>query len=205
MKGKTSPESAAENSAQMHTLEAIVASMIMVGIIIFTIQATSLTPLTSSTANAHIEAQLQTMGQDMLSALAYSAYGQDSQLKKDIQNWDGTKYVWNGSGYRSTDSQNKGLQDSSLADVLKLIAVPRGIAHNVHFSWVTDDGIMSDEPYIYNGDPSDNAVIISKKVVLSDNDVGNKSVFTADTGIPDADSSTDFYNIVNVKMTLWRM
>lgn len=192
-------------SAQMHTLEAVVAAMIMVSIIVFTIQATSLTPLTSSTANAHIEAQLQTMGQDMLSALSYSASGEDSQLKEDILSWDGKEYVWNGSTYRTTNSENKALQNSALADILTLVAVPRGIAHNVHFSWVTDEGIMTDKSYIYNGDPSDNAVIISKKVVLSDIDVGNTSAFIANTGIPDADTNTDFYNIVNVKMTLWRM
>lgn len=43
---------------QIHTLEAVTATMIMVSVIVFTVQATSLTPLTSSTANAHIEAQM---------------------------------------------------------------------------------------------------------------------------------------------------
>lgn len=193
------------SSAQMHTLEAIIAAMIMVGIIIFTVQATSLTPLTSSTANAHIEAQLQTMGQDMLSALSYSSYGQDSQLKEDVLNWDGDEYVWNGSAYQMFDSENKSLGKSSLADALLMVAVPRGIAHNVHFGWVDDNGVLRDRRYIYNGDPSDNAVIISKKVMLSDNDIVNQSAFYANTTIPDADSSTEFYNIVDVRMTLWRM
>ncbi|MDW7731133.1 MAG: hypothetical protein SCH66_01745 [Methanolobus sp.] len=205
MDRKLSQDLIKDGSAQMHTLEAVVAAMIMVSIIVFTIQATSLTPLTSSTANAHIEAQLQTMGQDMLSTLSYSAYGDDSQLKEDILSWDGKEYVWNGSMYQSTNTQNKTTLDSSLTDILTLIAVPRGIAHNVHFNWVADNGIMMYRPYIYNGDPSDNAVIISKKVILSDSDVGNTSVFGATTGIPDAGNSTDFYNIVDVKMTLWRM
>lgn len=189
----------------MHTLEAIIAAMIMVGIIIFAVQATSLTPLTSSTANAHIEAQLQSMGQDMLNTLSYSSYGEDSQLKEDIENWDGNEYVWNGSAYQIFDSENETLQNSSLADVLLMVAVPRGIAHNVHFGWVDENGILRDRRYIYNGEPSDNAVIISKKILLSDNDVGNTSTFYANTSIPDADSVTDFYNIVDVRMTLWRM
>lgn len=205
MPGKAKSGFKTNPSAQMHTLEAVIAAMIMVGIIIFAVQATSLTPLTSSTANAHIEAQLQTMGQDMLSALSYSSYGQDSQLKEDVMNWDGKEYVWNGSTYRSTNNQNKTTLNSSLTDILTQIAVPRGIAHNVHFSWVADNGIVMDNSYIYNGDPSDNAVMISKKVVLSDTDVGNETVFISKTSIPDADTSTGFYNIVNVKMTLWRM
>ncbi len=205
MNEKSLSDIKASSSAQIHTLEAVITSMIMVGIIIFTVQATSLTPLTSSTANAHIEAQLQTMGQDMLSALAYSSYGQDSKLKEDVQNWNGKEYVWNGSAYQMFASESTALQNSSLADTLLMVAVPRGIAHNVHFAWIDDDGILRDRRYIYNGEPSDNAVIISKKVLLSDNDVGNLSTFYASTRIPDADISTDFYNIVDVRMTLWRM
>ncbi|WP_406660503.1 hypothetical protein V7O66_11725 [Methanolobus sp. ZRKC3] len=191
--------------AQMHTLEALMAALIMVGIIVFTVQATSLTPLTSSTANAHIEAQLQAMGQDMLNVLSYSPYGDDSDLKKDIINWDGKEYVWDGNQYESIDSQNKTLDNSSFVDILSFIAIPRGIAHNVDLAWVNDNGISSSKAYIYNGDPSNNAVIVSKKLVLSNTDVGDASAFFATTGIADADDSTDFYNIVNVRLTLWRM
>lgn len=205
MARKSLPYPITDTSAQMHTLEAVIASIIMVGIIVFTIQATSLTPLTSSTANAHIEAQLQTMGQDMLSALSYSAYGEDSQLKEDILNWDGKEYVWNGSTYQMLDSENVILQNSSLGDVLLMVAVPRGIAHNVHFGWIDDNGVLRERRYIYNGEPSDNAVMISKKVLLSDNDVNDTSGFYANTSIPDSDVVSDFYNIVDVKMTLWRM
>ena len=189
----------------MHTLEAIMSSLIMVAIIVYTVQATSLTPLTSSTANAHIEAQLQTMGQDMLNALSYSPYGQDSDLKTDILNWDGEQYVWNGTVYRMIRPPHNKLHNSSLAETLEFIAVKRGIAHNVHFGWVNEEGVSVSRRYIYNGDPSNNAVVISKRVQLSDADVGNKTSFESRTGIPDAGNGTDFYNIVNVKMTLWRM
>lgn len=189
----------------MHTLEAIMASLIMVAIIVYTVQATSLTPLTSSTANAHIEAQLQTMGQDMLNALSYSPYGQDSDLKTDLLNWDGEQYVWNGTVYKTVRTPTHELQDSSLAETLEFIAVKRGIAHNVHFGWVNEEGVSVSRRYIYNGDPSNNAVVISKRVQLSDADVGDKISFEARTGIPDAGNGTDFYNMVNVRMTLWRM
>lgn len=194
-----------EERAQMHTLEAIMASLIMVAIIVYTVQATSLTPLTSSTANAHIEAQLQTMGQDMLNALSYSPYGQDSALKTDVLNWDGEQYVWNGTVYKTVRTPTHELQQSSLARTLESVAVKRGIAHNVHFGWVNEEGVSVSRRYIYNGDPSNNAVVISKRVQLSDADVGNTTEFMKRTGIPDADNNTEFYNIVNVKMMLWRM
>jgi hypothetical protein len=194
-----------EEVAQMHTLEAIMASLIMVAIIVYTVQATSLTPLTSSTANAHIEAQLQTMGQDMLNALSYSPYGQDSALKTDIINWDGEQYVWNGTVYKTIRKPTHDLNQSSLAETLEFIAVKRGIAHNVYFGWINEEGVSVSRRYIYNGDPSNNAVVISKRVQLSDADVGNTTEFVTHTGIPDADNSTEFYNIVDVKMMLWRM
>jgi hypothetical protein len=194
-----------EKTAQMHTLEAVMAALIMVGVIVFAVEATSLTPLTSSTANAHIEAQMQTMGQDMLNALSYAPYGHTSALKSDVTNWDGKEYVWNGTAYESRASGNLTLTNSSLVDMFTFVTTPRGIAHNVHFAWINEDGVSISRPYIYNGDPSDNAVIISKKVTLSDYEVANVSSFAANTAIPDIDNSTGFYNIVNVKMTLWRM
>jgi len=188
----------------MHTLEAVMAATIMVAVIVFAVQATSLTPLTSSTANAHIEAQLQVIGQDMLTALDHSAYGQTSQLKNDILNWNGEAYVWNGTVYRSITNRNNTLE-SSIEDMLVFVATPRGIAHNVYISHSSDSGSFSTKPYIDNGEPSNNAVIISRKVVLSDPDIGNVSTFAANTGIRDMDDATDFYNIVNVKLILWRM
>ena len=190
--------------AQMHTLEAIMAATIMVSIIVFAVQATSLTPLTSSTANAHIEAQLQTMGQDMLSAIDYAQYDQRSELKNDILDWNGDEYAWGGDSYESRSNASITL-DSSMVDMLTYIAIPRGIAHNVQLSHMSDTGRFSSIFYIYNGDPSDNAVIVSRKVLLSNPDIGNTSTFQTNTGIIDIDDTTDLYNIIDVKLILWRM
>ena len=191
--------------AQMHTLEAIMAATIMVSIIVFAVQATSLTPLTSSTANAHIEAQLQTIGQDMLSVLDNSQYDQKSDLKNDILNWNGDEYAWNGTSYNSRASNASITLNSSMEDIFTYIAIPRGIAHNVQFSHISDTGRFSSIFYIYNGDPSDNAIIVSRKVVLSNPDIGNTSTFQINTGIVDIDDNTDLYNIIDVKLILWRM
>ncbi len=192
-------------SAQLHTLEALMALLLVIGVIIYTVQATSLTPLTSSTANAHIEAQLQILGQDMLNSLDHSEYGQDSPLKQDILNWNGKYYTWDSQQYRSKSGEN--LTNSSIAEVLRSVAVGRGIAHNVEFAWIEEGGTMRSMPYIYNGEPSDNAVVITKRVLLSDSDFPemNSTSFRQNSGIRDADQSTDLYNLIDVKLTLWRM
>ncbi|WMW26212.1 hypothetical protein RE474_05735 [Methanolobus sediminis] len=187
----------------MHTLEALIVVVIITGIIIFTVQATSLTPLTSSTANAHIEAQLQTIGQDILTVLDHTSQGQNSSLKEDILNWNGEEYTWNSTAYHS--EQNNTLSASSTADILQTVIVSKGIAHNVEFTYISESESVVTLPYIYSGEPSDNAVTISRRVLLSNSDMSNSSTFQSNTGIPDADKSTDFYNLIDVKMTLWRM
>ena len=192
-------------SGQIHTLEAVTATMIMVSVIVFTVQATSLTPLTSSTANAHIEAQMQTIGQDMLNVLDHSSFGSISPLRQDIISWNGKECSWNGTAYCSVTTKGYTLSDSSTAEMLQEIAVPRGIAHNILFTYIDSSGLPQGTAYIYNGDPSDNAVSVSRKVLLSDHDISDPVGFLANTGIPDADPASDFYNIVDVRLTLWRM
>lgn len=182
--------------AQIYTLEALMALLLIIGVIVFTVQATSLTPLTSSTANAHIEAQLQILGQDMLNSLDYAEYGQDSPLKKDILSWNGTYYTWDSQNYRAKSGIV--LTNSSTAKLLETVAVKKGIAHNVELSWIEENGRVKTMPYIYNGEPSDNAVIITKRVLLSNSDLPNII-------IQDSDASTDFYNVIDVKLILWRM
>ncbi|WP_230375373.1 hypothetical protein [Methanolobus vulcani] len=186
----------------MHTLEALIVVIIITGVIIFTVQATSLTPLTSSTANAHIEAQLQTIGQDILTVLDHTSQGQNSSLKEDILNWNREEYTWNSTAYCS--EQNNTL-NSNTAEILGSVIVPKGIAHNVEFTYISDSESVVTLAYIYSGEPSDNAVTISRRVLLSNSDMSDSSVFQSTTGIQDADTSTDFYNLIDVKMTLWRM
>lgn len=137
----------------------------------------------------------------MLTVLDHSSYGQNSSLKEDILDWNGEKYTWNSTDYVS--EENNTLTGSETASILEEVIVPKGIAHNIEFTFISDSVVTL--PYIYNGEPSDNAVIISRRVLLSNSDISNNTQFQSYTGIPDTDTSTDFYNLIDVKMTLWRM
>lgn len=201
--GKLPHEFKTDTSGQLHTLEALMSLILIMGVIVFTVQATSLTPLTSSTANAHIEAQLQILAQDMLAVLDHSTSGQNSSLKDDILNWNGEEYTWNSVDYVSEEGSI--LSNSSTADLLVDVIISKGIAHNVEFAMISDTGSIMTLPYIYNGEPSDNAVVVSRRVLLSNSDMSNSTQFQYNTGIPDTDTSTDFYNLVDVELTLWRM
>ncbi len=190
-----------DEKAQLHTLEGATAAAIMLMIIIYAIDATTITPLTSSTANVHVESELQLLGQDILSALDYAEPGYDSELRKSIVNWSGDMYIWNGSAYVDVSSTSSSL-NNSLTDILNRILVKQGIAHNVEITFLDNVTLMpSSLKMINNGDPSDNAVIVSRKLVLHNSDINS----SFNPSIKDIDPSTNLYNILDIKLTLWRM
>ena len=193
-----------DEKGQMHTLEGVAAATIMLLVIVYAIDATSMTPLTSSTANVHVETELQVLGQDILGALDYAEPGYNSKLKNDVLAWNGKEYIWNGTNYMEKEytsySQNL---TNNLTKILKSTLIVQGIAHSVEITYLTNNGTsLLTQKMIYNGNPSDNAVIVSRKIVLHNSD---NSINTNNTLLKDIDPSTDLYNVVDVKLTLWRM
>lgn len=190
-----------DEKAQLHTLEGVTASVIILLVIIYAIDATSLTPLTSSTANVHVEAELHALGQDILNSLDYAEPGYNSKLKDDIATWNGSEYVWNGTDYKEKgNATGQNNLTNNLTEVLSDTLVRRGITHDVELTFLADNGTSYSLKMIYNGDPSNNAVIVSRKIVLHDGDIKSEG-----NPIMDIDPSTNLYNIVDVKLILWRM
>ncbi len=193
-----------DEKGQMHTLEGVAAATIMLLVIVYAIDATSMTPLTSSTANVHVETELQVLGQDILGALDYAEPGYNSNLKNDVLVWGGKEYIWNGTNYmekgNAVDQSNL---TNNLTKILKSTLIVQGIAHSVELTYLTNNGTsLITQKMIYNGNPSDNAVIVSRKIVLHNSD---NSINTNNNLLKDIDPSTDLYNIVDVKLVLWRM
>jgi hypothetical protein len=194
-----------DDKAQMHTLEGVAAATIMLLVIVYAIDATSMTPLTSSTANVHVETELQALGQDILGTLDYSEPGYNSDLKNDVLNWSGKAFIWNGTQYLEKGNTSNSLSNN-LTDILKATLVTQGIAYDVEITPLDNSTLL---PFtglymIYNGDPSANAVIVSRKIVLHNSDNPNPSN-SSNYPINDIDPSTNLYNILDVKLILWRM
>ncbi len=190
-----------DEKAQLHTLEGVAASTILLLVIIYAIDATSMTPLTSSTSSVHVESELRALGQDILNTMDYAEPGYNSNLKNDIITWDGNEYIWSGSSYLikgGTTSLN-----NNLSATLNITLIKQGIAHNVELTYLENSTLLpNNRNMIYNGDPSTSAVIVTRKIVLQDaeappnpyNPISKK----------DIDPSTSLYNIVEVKLILWR-
>lgn len=194
-----------DDKAQMHTLEGVAAATIMLLVIVYAIDATSMTPLTSSTANVHVETELQVLGQDILGGLDYAEPGYNSKLKNDVLTWNGSEYTWNGNSY-SEKFIVSNILDNNISKIFNNngTLIGQGIAHNMELTFLANDGTAYvTRRMIYNGNPSENAVIVSRKIALHDGDI-NKTILP-DNPINDIDPSTNFYNIVDVKLILWRM
>lgn len=194
-----------DDKAQLHTLEGVAAATLIILVVIYAIDATSMTPLTSSTASVHMESELRSLGTGILNTLDYSEPGYDSKLKNDISEWDGRQYIWNGVKYVEITGSLDNLTND-MTDVLRDVLVNESIAHNVEVTYliIADNlTIPAELEIIYNGEPSDNAVIVSRKLVLHDGDINLTA--TPDTPIRDIDESTNLWNIVDVNLILWRL
>ncbi len=194
-----------DDKAQLHTLEGVAAATLILLVILYAIDATSMTPLTSSTAGVHMESELRSLGTGILNTLDYTEPGYNSKLNYDISGWNGSQYVWNGENYVGLIDSATFLNDN-MTDLLRAVLVNESIAHNVELTYITIQDNMTISArsiMIYNGDPSDNAVIISRKLLLHDGDIN--VTLNPYNPISDIDSSTNLWNIVDVNLILWRL
>ncbi len=184
--------------AQLYTMEGVASAMLMIVIIIFILKAAPLTPNTASASHLQVEKDLEMRGQDLLTVLDYTPSGsQYSQLKDAIISWNGMEF----------DGQAAirplGGPTNVTARIIREVLGDIGIAYNVEVYYSTPSGIES-RPMLWNGRPSDNAVIVSRKIILHDEDMSaNPSL--KDIIVEMDPNGTEFYNIVMVRMTLWRM
>ncbi len=198
-----------DEKAQLHTLEGVAAATILLLVIIYAIDATSMTPLTSSTSNVHVASELSVLGQDILNTLDYSEPGYNSKLKNDIIKWDGKQYLWNGTTYmeNSNASYLQNNLTNNLTQILNSTLIKKGIAHRIELTYLirSNNVVVPSAPavMISAGVPSDNAVIVSRKVVLQRSDIYVISSTNPMRAI-NSDFSSNLFNIVDIKMVLWR-
>jgi hypothetical protein len=198
--------------AQAHTLEAFVAALILLAGIIFATQATAVTPLSASTSNQHIENQQRAVATDLLSIAA-----EDGSLRESVVYWNHTpgneSFAEVTSDERTYYSQTPPL-DHPLRELLEKSFTQTQIAYNVDVIYLTDANPenASIQEMVHMGTPSDNAVTVSRTVVLFEN-----TTFSYPSGTTDrlVDNESEFYapnvgsgavyNVVEVRLTVWRM
>lgn len=185
---------------QIFTLEAAISLIIVSLITLYILFAVPLTPLTSSAANVMVENKLEFLASDVLNVACYRSPGEDySPMKQALLYWDGE--IMYGAIYDYPWSYNlKVLFDSTFGR--------EGIAYNIDIGYYTYDSqnntvVYNTARFVWNGYPSDNAVTVTKTIVLYDSDPANQGVKVLTYNIDG--NETNFYNVIEVRLTVWRM
>jgi hypothetical protein len=191
---------------QVHTLEGVVAAVLILASVVFALQMTSVTPLSASTSSQHIENQQQATAEGVLASAADSG-----ALKRAVLFWDET----NNSFHDARDGRfyTRKAPPNELGHLLDRAFGARGIAYNVWASYQAGDGNATRrQEIVFVGAPSDNAVETTRTVVLTDDDrlvhetgkVNGSRLSQADFYTPDI-ASGSVYNVVSVEVVVWRI
>ncbi|PSP64440.1 hypothetical protein BRC77_03820 [Halobacteriales archaeon QH_8_64_26] len=205
---------------QAHTLEGVVAGLVLLSGLVFALQATAVTPLSASTSSQHIENQLKASAEGVLATAANNSSREPSSLKNAILFWGDS----DGDGdeeFRGADNEDFYTSDAPsnrFGDLLGHMLENNGIAYNVYVVYQQPDGRRVEQRMIYHGEPSDNAVTASRLVTLYDDDVlhydadGDGAAEPTGTTIdksnfyvPDVAKSSAVYNVLEVEVVVWRM
>jgi len=191
---------------QAHTLEGMVAALIMLSAVIFALEMTAVTPLSASTSSQHLENQQGATAQGILASAA-----ETGALERAV-------LFWNASGEQFHDTTDLGYYASNpppndLGRMFDRSFNSRGIAYNVDLVYEGAEGDVRTKELVYQGRPSDNAVGAGRTLVLYDNDplyddggaaTGTNVSDTGDYFAPDV-SSGSVYNVVRVEVVVWRI
>ncbi len=196
----------ADRRGQSYVLEAIGAGVIVLAAVMFAIQATAVTPLSASTANKHIENQERYQADTLLDHTA-----RDGSLKDAILYWDpvnGTFIAGNATGYRGDIADPP---PNAFLEAVDRVFSDSQIAVNIYLTYTHSVDSTNSKRLLYQGTPSDNAVSANHIVVLYDHDrltaPDSNSTLNSTDGFyaRNVDPDSSIYNIVEVRIVVWRM
>lgn len=192
--------------AQAVTLEALLASLLVLGALLFVLQSAAVTPTSASTTNAHLENQHERLASGVLDAAVANG-----SLTPTLTHWNetnGSFYGTHSNGYYST-----GGPPTAFGRLLERSLTDQGLAYNLELSYLSTRGELRRVPLVYVGAPSATAASVSRTVLLTDDQpLYNASGMATNTTLAEADSffapdrspTTPTYNLVRVEVIVWR-
>ncbi len=192
--------------AQAHTLEGIVAAMLVITSVIVALQVTAVTPLTASTASQHIEMQEGAAASGVLASAR-----SEGLIRPTLLYWNDSGARFHGAG--ESGYYTEGGPPTEFGAFLNDTFGDDGYAFNVVARYTTSDGQIRDRRVVHMGRPSDSAAAASYTVTLYDDDklrdaAGEKTDQTlADTPFfaDDVGDGDHVYAVIDVEVVVWRM
>jgi hypothetical protein len=185
-------------TAQLHTLEGLAASIIVVLGLVFASQAVAVTSTSSSTSSEDIEAQYEQLAGDVLTQAKASG-----SLKRSILNWDEQQRRWYGTNDRYYYQGQSPPGD--FGRTLDRVVIGNDLTYNIELTYKSGGSTLT-VPFVDNGEPSTNSITRSEVIVLNENDrLGDGTLITNSVSYPmDNMDNEAMYNSVNVRLTVWR-
>lgn len=202
-----------KNRGQAHTVEAILASVLIVLAVLFTLQTTAVTPFSSATTDKHLENQERETVSNAIE-IAHSNGG----LKQTLLNWETTNTTnYDKDGFAGRENPNETSYYTTMdADTALLSQLSKSIdtsqtAYNVNIVYYNTPTETVSSTLLRSGTPSDNVITVRNPVFLHDTDTlttdktvelqeADSSRFYADN----LNTSTPTYNYVEVEVVVWR-
>lgn len=194
-----------DSRGQAYTLEALVSALLLLGAVIFALQATAVTPQSATTADEHSQEQLEQVGNGVLDAAA-----EDGAIRRTVLYWDNSTGTFHGLKSYEAAYTNAALP-TAFGDLLAETFASQAIAYNVNVRYSDSSGSTATQRILDSGTPSDDAVVVTELVTLYDDDLlytesenpGSTTVSEAAFYAPDSDPDSGVYNVVAVEVVLW--
>jgi hypothetical protein len=200
-----------KSRGQAFTVEAILASLIVIGTFVVITQTAAVAPLESETQSQVIQQETATLSNDLLETSA-----ELGTVQKAVLRWHPTQQTFDGTkqGY---DHYQTPPVDTAFGKAVADVFTSRGYLVNIDLVWTTHDGRKTQQ-YLYMGSPDTAAVTTSHTVTLMSTDTvsytrnGASQSTTLQTVTEDpttqffADptpTGTTTYQSIRVQMTVW--
>ena len=192
--------------AQAFSLEAFVASLLVLSGVIFALQMTAVTPLSASTSNQHIGNQQRAAAAGVLDAAAANG-----TLSEAVVYWNTTEEEFDRSG---DGTYNNGGPPNAFCRALNETFGSQRTAFDIRISWYGANRTDRDStPMVDMGTPSDDAVVVTRTVVLYDDTrLSARSTGTVGSAAanetfyaPDVSLADRLFNVVEVRIVVWRI
>mgnify|MGYP000451121119 CR=1 FL=1 len=194
-----------DERGQAHTLEGVMAALLVVLSLLFAVQISVTGPLASNTAREGVSDQLRGVGESTLAVA-----DERDALRAAALDWNASRPAFRGSnddGHYTDGRYLDGEEPSELAQLLNDSFADDRTIYNVDIvHW--QNGARESSEVIYSGEPTDGAVTVSRSVTLYDDDtVASGETLEELSGelfYADETSTGHVYTVVRVEVTLWR-
>lgn len=196
------------NRGQAHTVEAILASLLILTGLLFAMQTTAVTPFSSTTEDKHLETQQR----ESLSNIATLTH-ENGDMKETVLYWNTTNNTYQGSG-EEIDYYTDPSVNTPLLTKLSATIDSEQLVYNININYYNRTGAersLQTQRLLHVGSPSDNAITIREPLTLHDTDSlttgshpelqnTNRDEFYMDS----VNGTTATYNYAEVEITAWR-